>query len=222
MRLEQQYQELLRLREEIDLRLKQGTNFQNIKELTLFLAKDPGYQKLKRKENQMLYLDCFLSIWLEEKRKLPQLGIEEDIFNKVESLEKLEQKYWQIEYCALRIENHVPEPYISQSISWLTEQRISGIAIGKIVIFETKDRKDNLLRIAQELKQRGEAANAILLLQYAQEKYPGQDELALEEADCWLLGEQWRRAYELLTAIEKPTAEIRETIMGLRQVMGHG
>ncbi|MDE7223237.1 MAG: hypothetical protein K2O34_05600 [Acetatifactor sp.] len=222
MRLEQQYQELLRLRKEINIRLNQGTDFQNIKDLALFLAKDSGYQKLKRKENQMIFLDCFLSIWLEEKRKLLQLGIEEDIFTGTGSLEKLEQRYQRIKYCGLRIENHVPEPYISQSISWLIDQKISGIAIGKIVVFETKDREDNLLHIAQEFKRRGELTNAVLLLQYAREKYPKQDSLALEEADCWIQGQQWERAHELLTEIERPTEGIRETIIELERVMGHG
>ena len=42
MRLEQQYQELLRLREEINTRLEKGTDFRNIKELTLSLAQDQG------------------------------------------------------------------------------------------------------------------------------------------------------------------------------------
>lgn len=222
MRLEQQYQELLRLREEINTRLEKGTDFQNIKELILCLAKDQGYQKLKGKENQMIRLDRFLSIWLEEKRKLSELGIVEDIFSGTGSLDELEQKYQKIKYCALRVENRVPEPYIDQSISWLIEKKISGIAIGKIVVFETRAREENLLYIAQELKRHGNLPGAILLLQYTREKYPKQERLILEEADCWLQGQQWRRAYELLRKVEKPTAEMNEIIKGLRQVMGNG
>ena len=116
----------------------------------------------------------------------------------------------------------MPEPYISQSIRWLTKQRVSGIAIGRITIAETKDREANMLHIAQRLKRQGNLANAILLLQYAHEKYPGQERVVLEEADCWIQGQQWQRAYELLAEIESPSDVIKETIQGLRQVMKNG
>lgn len=222
MRLGQQYQELLRLRKEINIRLEKGTDFQNIKELTLHLAGDRGYQKLKEEENQMIMLDCFLDIWLEEKRKLPGLEMTGDIFNGIKSLGQLEQRYQRIKYCALRVENHVPEPYINESVSWLMEEKISGIAIGKITISETKDREDNLLHIAQELKRQGDLPRAILLLQYANEKYPGEERMILEEADCWIQGRQWQRAYELLVGMGKPTGETEEIIKGLRQVMENG
>lgn len=219
MRLEQQYRELLRLKKEINIRLKRGTDFQNIKELMLMLAKDQGYQILKGKENQMIILDCFLGIWLKEKRRLSELGIETDIFYQVSSLDELEQKYQTIRYCGLRIENNVPDEYIEQAFLWLIDQKVSGIAIGKIVIYGTKHRENNLLYLARGLKQKGDLTNAILLLQYARENYPKQEKFLLEEADCWLQGQQWQRAQALLREIEKPTAEIQEITEGLQRVI---
>lgn len=219
MRLEHQYRELLRLKEEINIRLSRGTDFQNIKELMLMLAKDQGYQVLKGKENQMIILDCFLGIWLKEKRRLPELGIETDIFYQIGSLNELEHKYQKIKYCGLRIENKVPDEYIGQAFAWLADQRISGIAMGKIVISETKCRESNILYLAGKLKQTGDLMNAILLLQYAREIYPKQEKFLLEEADCWLQGQQWKRAQALLQEIEKPTAEIQEITEGLQRVI---
>ena len=222
MRLEQQYRELLRLKEEIDICLKRGTDFQNMKELMLLLAKDQGYQALRGNDNQIVRLECFLKIWLDEERKLPDLGIKEDIFWRISSLDELEQKYQRILYCGLRIENNVPELYINQSIEWLAEQKVSGIAIGEIVVIETRDKEQNLLSIARKLKQHGNMINAVLLLQYAREKYPEQEELLLEEADCWLQGQQWERAYALLTGIKEPSAEIQDLIMELQEVVENG
>lgn len=221
MRLEQQYRELLRLKEEINIRLSRGTDFQNIKALMLALAEDQGYQILKRKENQIIILDCCLGIWLEEKRRLPELGIETDILDRISSLDELEQRYQKIKFCGFRIENKVPEEYIGQALAWLKEQKVSGLAIGIIFTYETKCREDNLLHIAGRLKQEGDLLNAILLLQYARKQYPKQEKILLEEADCWLQGQQWQRAQALLQEIENPTAEILEIIEGLQRVTGN-
>lgn len=222
MQLEQQYYELQRLEEEVNRRLAQGTDFGRVKELILYLAREQTYLELKQKEGRMIMLDRFLGIWMEEKQKLQDPGIAEDIFYQVGSLEDLAHKYQQILYCALRMENNVPEPYVEQAMAWLVEQRISGLAVGRIVMLETRDKEGNLLHIAQELKRSGEILNALLLLQYANEKLPGRAGLLLEEADCWLQGRQWERAYELLEAIEEPAQEVREIMTQLRQVIENG
>ncbi len=222
MCLKQQYGKWLRLKEEVDLRLARGTDFQRMKELILFLGQEQTYLELRQKEGRMMMLDCFLGIWLEEKRILQQPGIAEDIFYQVGSLSALAHKYRQILYCALRIENKVPESYVKQAITWLLEQRISGVAIGKIVILETKEKEDNLLHIAQALKKEGATGNALLLLAYANRSFPGRERLILEEADCRIQIQHWEKAYELLKAIENPTAEIRDILAILRQVIKNG
>ena len=218
MRLEEQYQELLRLKKEINQRLKTGTDFGKIKELMLYLAQDKAYFKLKVKENQMIMLECFLNIWLREKRKLPDLGVETDIFYKVSSLDDMEQKYQRIKYCGLRIENAVPDDYIEQALEQLGEERVSGIAIGTIIIRETEKSKENVLYISQYLRRRGDSLNALLLMQYANEKFPRQEKLLLEEADIWLEGQQFERVLELLSQIENPSLQIKKLMEELRQV----
>lgn len=218
MRLRQQYQELLRLKEEIDQRLKGGTDFQNIRELMLYLAKDQAYLKLKSTENQLIMLESFFNIWLKEKKKLPDLGIETDIFYKVSCLVDVEQKYQKIKFCGLRIENAVPDIYIDQALQWMIEDKISGLAIGKIVGAETGKREKNLLSMAQRLREKKEFLNVLLLLQYANEAFPGQEKLLLEEADIWFDIGKYDKALELLEKIEKPSKEIKELITELQQV----
>lgn len=218
MRLEQQYQELLRLKKEINQRLKKGTDFGEIKKLMLYLVQDKAYFKLNVKENQMIMLECFLNIWLREKKKLPDLGVETDIFYKVSSLDDIEQKYQRIKYCGLRIENAVPDDYIEQALERLDEDRISGMAIGTIIVKETEKREENILYIAQYLRRRGDSLNALLLMQYANETFPGQEKLLLEEADIWLEGQHFERVLELLSQIENPSMQIKGLMEELRQV----
>lgn len=218
MRLEQQYEELLRLKKEINQRLQKGTDFEEIKELMLYLARDKAYFKLKTEENQIIMLDLFFNIWLKEKKKLPDLGVETDVFYTVSSLDDVERKYQRIKYCGLRIENAVPDDYIEQALEWLIENRVSGIAIGTILASETKEKAENILHIEQRLRQRGDSLNALLLIQYANEKFPGQEKLLLEEADIWLEGQQFERVLELLSQIEKPSLQIKQFIEELRQV----
>lgn len=218
MRLEQQYQELLRLKKEINQKLQKGTGFGGIKELMLYLVKDKAYFKMKVKENQMIMLECFLNIWLREKKKLPDLGVETDIFYKVSSLDDIEQKYQRIKYCGLRIENAVPDDYVEQALEQLVEDRVSGMAIGRIIVEETEKREENILYIAQYLRRRGDSLNALLLMQYANETFPGQEKLLLEEADIWLEGQQFEKTLELLSQIENPSLQVKGLIKELRQV----
>lgn len=222
MRLEQQYQELLRLKREINRRLQKGTDFEEIKELMLYLARDKAYFKLKAIETQMIMLDIFFYIWMREKKKLPDLGVETDIFYKVSSLDDVERKYQRIKYCGFRIENEVPDDYIEQALEWLTEDRVSGIAIGTIFVRETEEKAENILHIEQHLRQSGDSLNALLLMQYANERIPGQEKLLLEEADIWLEGQQFERVLELLSQIEKPSLQIKGLMEELRQVTENG
>lgn len=219
MNLQEQYQEIARLKHEINSRLSKGTDYSAIKELALFLAKNQKYQTLYRTENQLIKLQHFLTIWREEQEKMAGQAKTENIFYQTNSLDEIEQKYCRIEYYGLRIENHVPKPYCSQLLDWLLEHKVSGIALGVIIRNRTEKSIENLLCIAQELKHKMELPNAVLLLQYAREKYPEEESFLLEEADCWLQVRQWRTALELLQKIETPTAEILEIITELRQVV---
>ena len=152
MNLEEQYQEISKIKQEINLRLSRGTAASDIRELAIFLAQDRNYQKINTSENQLIKLSHFLTIWQEEKQKLPALGISEDIFYQVHNLDELEQKHRRIEYYGLRIENNVPEPYCRELMDLLMEQKVSGLALGIIIRNRTERGGHNLLSVARELK----------------------------------------------------------------------
>lgn len=208
--MKEEYKEIARLKHEINIRLAGGTAYSDINDLALFLAQNRRYQELYTMENQFVRLQHFLTVWGAEKQKLPDLGISEDIFYQVHNLDELEQKYRRIEYYGLRIENNVPEFYCRELMDLLLEQKVSGIAFGIIVRNRTENGQHNLLLIARELMRRLELPNAVLLLQYARGKYPDAEDLLLEEARCWIRGQQYKKAYELLRETDDPSPEIRK------------
>lgn len=68
----------------------------------------------------------------------------------------------------------------------------------------------------------GDSLNALLLIQHANEAFPGQEKLLLEEADIWLEGNQLGRALELLERIGKPSSQVEKLIKELWQVTKNG
>lgn len=218
MKIQDKYKELVQLKKEINKKLSRN-GFQEIKELMLWLANSNSYQNLKTKDNQLIALECFCNIWLEEKKQLEQLGIHEDVFNMVTSLEDVERKYSAIKYCALRIENNMPEEYCDWALAELIDYKISGIAMAQIIISETYKRKQNIVELSRYLKERQQLVTAVTLLQQALKTYEKEGDLLLELADCWMIGQQWKQAYEILKQIEKPDEEIQGLIKELEKVI---
>lgn len=218
MEHEQQYRELLTLKYQIEERLK-NLNFEKIKELIIWLTHSTSYQKLKGKDNQLSMLNVFCSIWLEEKKKLDALGISEDIFYGVDSLESLEKKYLTIKFGLLRLENDIPIEYCTESIDEMVENKVSGIALYKIIIEETADKIENVRKMAGLFKQNGQTVTALILLQKGNDTWPQNRNVLLELADCWMEGEQWEQAYECLKKIPDPNEEIYELTKTLEKVL---
>lgn len=218
MKIEKKHEELLALKEEVNKKLK-DLNFEKIKELILWLAKSKTYQRVKTKDNQMIILDFFCSVWLEEKKKLESLGVHEDIFTGVNSLEDMEKKYLATKFCALRLENNVPEIYCDQAVNKLITLKMSGIAIGRIIIAETYEREKNIVCMAQWMKMKQQMITAIILLQYGEKFYERDRNILLELADCWIAGQQWQQAYECLEKIDKPEEVELDLMKELEKVL---
>ncbi len=218
MGYEQQYEELLELCPQIDEKLKE-LNFEKIKELFIWLAKSASYQKLKQKENQLIMLDVFCQIWLEEKKRLETVGISEDIFFGVDSLKTLEKKYLTIQFGALRLETAMPVEYYQQAVDEIIDYRVSGIALHTIIMRETAERAENIVKLGRLLKQKGQTVTALFLLQKGNESYPQDQEILLELADCWLEGEQYNQAYECLQKIQKPDENVLELLRMLEKAV---
>ena len=214
----QRYEELQLLVKEIDDRL-QEVNFQKIKELMFWLMKSEIYQKLKIKENKLIRLKRFLDIWLEEKKQLVMLGIQEDIFYEVHSLADIEKKYEIIQYSGLRVENEVPSFLCEEIVDELIEYKVSGIAICKIIIWETYKREKNILKISRILKEKNQVITANILLKEALKVYLENEEMWIELAECWMLGQQWNQALDCLLKIKEPKIEVQELIKELEKVI---
>lgn len=220
MRIARQYEELQLLVKEINQRLE-GSNFEKIKDLIFWLAKSEIYQKLKVKENMLIDLDFFCDIWLEEKKQLTVFGIQDDIFYGINSLADIERKYQIIKYSGLRVENQVPDFLCEEIVDELIEYRVSGIAISKIIISGTYKREENILKIAQILKEKNQIITANILLSESLKVYPENDNMLMELAECWMIGQQWKQALECLKKIKQPEMEILELIEMLEKGIEH-
>lgn len=218
MELQQQYEKLKVLRSEIDEKLK-DLNFESVKELMLWQAKSEDFKKLQNKDTQLNMLAAFSRIWLEEKKKLAEVGIEEDIFYRVYSLQTLEQKYLTVQFALLRLETPMPVEYYEQAVDALIDYKVSGIALCKILIRETAKREQNILKLAGLLKEKGQTMTARFLLQCGREAYPGNEEMLLELADCWIEEGNLEQSYECLKQIQSPSREIQELIGELKNAI---
>lgn len=220
MKIEKQYSALLELEKEINERLKEN-DFASVKEFILWLAKSSDYQKLKEKENSLIMLDAFCGIWMEEMKQLPDWGISGNIFSSVSSLNDIEERYQNIKFLALRVENNVPEEFCIDMLERVIEQKISGIAIARIVIRETLNGIENIVKIARLLKGKMQLITAILMLEYAHKQYSENDEILLQMAECWMEGQQWEKTLECLLKIKKPDQSVKELIQELEKMINH-
>lgn len=218
MGFQQRYEELLALRPQIDERLT-DLNFAKIKELQLWLAKSESFKILKTRDNQLTYLDVFCHIWLEEKKKLSQIGIDTDIFYGVDSLESLERKYLTVQFGVLRLETSMPIEYYEQAVDDFIDYHISGIALYAILMRETAQREENIAKLANLLIDRGEIMTAFFLLQKGKEAFPKNKKILLRLSDCWLAGGQHSQAYQCLLEIKKPDRKTKELIQTLKETL---
>lgn len=216
MKIEQRYKALMQLKEEINENLT-GLDFNRIKELLLWLAQSKVYQKLKREDNQLYMLYNFCSIWLEEKKKLPGIGITDDIFNNISSLKDIEDKYMTIEFGVLRIETSMPDEFYEQFIDTIINDKISGIALERIIALETLKKEENVLEVARRLKKRHQIVTAVILLEAAEGTYLKNNDILLELSNCWLEGGQEERALECLKKIENPDEKVYELMEKIRR-----
>ena len=216
MRISQQYEELIFLKNTINQKLSEQS-FQGRKELILWLSKSKMYQKLKSKDNQLIYLDCACKIWLQEKKKLTALGIGDDFFSEVISLEEIEQRYLTVKFAGLRLEQEMPVEYWIQAVEKMLAQRISGIAAFIIFQTETLEREKNLLRLAGLLKELGHNLQALVLLRESVHVYAENEAIRLELAGCWLERGELKEAYACLKEAEHPSENVRGLIRELEE-----
>ena len=217
MQIKEQYRKIAELHKEIDSKL-QDTSFEKIIQLQRWAVNSEEYQTLKAKDNQLLLFNIFCKIWIEEKQKMLDIENEKDIFWKIHNLNELQSKYYDVIYAILRIENNVPNQSIHEGIDKILKNEISGIAIGYILISESKKKKESIILMSQLLIEKNEYVRAIELLQYVQAYIPGEEDFFLQEANCWIAGEQWGQALNCLKKIPNPSGDIKELIGSIEQI----
>ena len=218
MKLEQQYEKLLVLKDEINSRLL-DLDFGRRKELMLWLTGNIEYAKSKVKDNQLLYLDIFAGIWLEEIKQPNSFQMQGDAFGGISSLDDIERKYCAGKFMCLRVENEVSDEYIIDALCEVIEWKFSAFAIHTIISSETKERHNNVIRISRYLMNMNQAVKAIGLLERENEQNPENDEILLELANCWLEVQQLEKSYEYLCLIKNKTEQVVEMIIGLEKLI---
>lgn len=218
MNIKEQYRHLEIIKEEVNI-LLHHLDRERLKELTLRFAKSGILSRLFWRDNQLCMLNRFCTIWLCEQKKLSGLGIEQNIFEGIDSLEKVEDKYLSIKFGMLRIELPMPEEYCNEALQYLTENKISGIAIFYIIKNEISKKEKITVDLSKRLMQRGECVTAAILLQEAEETFPGNREILMALSDCWKLGMQWEQARECLLRIKTPTEEVLQLAKELEKVI---
>lgn len=222
MRLSEQYNQLIELKEYINKKLVE-IDFQGVKELVLDMAKSESYQRHKGTDNQIIALDFFLGIWMRENSDIYEFAHQGDIFCGVNSLEDIERKYLIVEFGVFRIENEMPLEYINEAVDAMLNNKVSAYAMFCVVLREARKRnqEDIILKLARILKQKNELMHAIGLLQVSTEEFKTNKEMFLELADCWLMVREMEKAYECLKHIENPDNEIENMIVEMEMVLGN-
>lgn len=218
MNIKEQYRNLEEINAEINA-LLQHLDREKIKELILTFAKPGILSRLFWRDNQLSMLNCFCTIWLSEQKKLSGLGIKQNIFDGIDSLEKIEDKYLSIKFAMLRLELPMPEEYCNEVLQYLTENKISGVALFYIIKNEISKKEKITVDLSKRLMQRGECVTAAILLQEAEEMFPGNREILMALSDCWKLGMQREQAYKCLLKIKKPTEEVLQLEKELEKVI---
>ena len=218
MRLEEQYNQLIELKKSINAKLEK-LDFNGRKELLLWLAQDEVYARLKKKDNQLLYLNFFSNIWLEEIKKNNEFQMKGDAFWGVSSLSDVEQKYHAGKFLVLRIENDMPEELILEVVNEVIDWKYSGYALRMMISAETKERVGNIIKLARVLMEIKQVVKAIGILECENEKCPGNDEIILELVSCWLEVQQYKKAYECLCLITNKTQHVNKMIQELEKLV---
>lgn len=207
MKLQEQFEELEKLKKRINSILAKQDVGANMT-LAVELSENRMYKKLVGKDTQLYMLEHFFFIALREQSELLPRGIETNIFDQVSSLEKLEEKYLAMEFAALRMELDLEPEEISETVRRVVSLDVSGIAMFRVIQFETAKIVSNVIRISTELLKQGEILRTLVLLKEAILGFPDEDELKLMLAKVWMEVGEFEEACKCLKQIKEPAPDI--------------
>jgi len=219
MQLEEQYKVINELKSEINTRLQKELNFVQMKELILWMVKSIEFQRLYKKDKQLKAFKFCTDIWLNEKKDMDLFERQGDIFFGVQSLEDIERKIQVAKFLMFRLENNVPYELCTDVVDEVMAYQYSPYALSCIVVEGTEEPLSNLLKLSEVYKIRNDLVRAIGLLQCAEKLYEDKTQIYLNLADCWLMIQEYNRAYACLCKIENPDIEIQNMIVELEKVV---
>ncbi len=218
MKIAKQYEELNKIRSVVDEKLLK-TDFAAVSELIRFMSRDDMFEKLRLKDTQLGILHTISRIWLEEKTRLAPYGIEQDIFNGVNSLELAERKYRLIQFGIFRIENGLSDDAIDEYIDSVIELGVSGVALAMIIREESKFRADNAIKLSRYLRNKNAYVDALILLETAASLSYACDDIYMELADMYLEANCLDKAYGILNKIEHKDQNIEDILVELAGIL---
>lgn len=172
-------------------------------------------KKIVMKDNQLMILSFACSIWAAEKA----MDLKSTIFTKVFCLKDLESLYIDLKFFCRRFEYDVPEEHLLEGIKYIIKNNISGVALYSIVEVQLIKKRETILKIVRNLKVNRQMIVAVTMIQLALKKYENDEELIMEFADIYIMLQQWKQAYEILNRIERPSGEMKELILNLKEVI---
>ncbi len=213
MSLQEVKQSIENVKQEIDEILEKKDENRELE--IIRILNRPEVKLIVAKDNQLLTLSKIYSIWLAERK----FGCTDYLFDRFKSLNEAEDIYMNLKYYCRRFEYDMPEEYLWESIEYIKEKNITGIALYNIVMVETWKKERILLELAHYLKVHKQLLTATVMLQFAVKQYDKNKKIIMELADCWIEGQQWEQAYLTLKKIQKPSPEVKEIITELEEVV---
>lgn len=219
MQREEQCKIIRELKSEINRKLQKELNFLQMKELVLWMVKSIEFQRLYKKDNQLRMFKLCTDIWLNEKKHMDSFETKGDIFFGVQSLEDVERKILAAKLLMFRLENNVPYELCKDIVDEVMAYQYSPYALSRIAVERTEEPLNNLLKLSEVYKIRNDLVRAIGLLQCAEKIYEDEKQIYLNLADCWLMIQEYNRAYEYLCKIANPNTEIQNMIVELEKIV---
>ncbi len=220
MKREERNEIINRLKEEINLRLTTAST-QKIAEMILWLVGDKDYQELKGVDSQLIKLDLFINIWRQEMKGKNAFEMQGDVFEGINSIKALEEKYEVARLVLLRVEMGMPYELCMEGIRRLIDYKFSPYALLHIALKETRKCENNIKILARFYREYNELVKAIGLLQIGVSVFPQNEDMLIEVAEMWLEAGQCNKAYEFLCKIESPSEEIQELRIELEKSINY-
>lgn len=179
MEFKEQNDKISIIKKKVDAHLNDH-DFDKIKTMIIELDEDEDFALLKDNDIALSMLDTFIISWFREKNELTPLGIESDIFDDVNSLDDLAEKYSFVSSRISLFEEDAANDTVENAIEEFIGRDISGIVLFNILKNESCKIVENTVKISLCLREKKEYIKDMFFLKMASEIYAGNKEIMTE------------------------------------------